>query len=137
MAEQLPEIFHDLISNAIDEAGVYPHQAIAKRADGKLEMMALDGALLGVLVAKANEPQIVELIYGFDRMTRPGQGTEFADCLAGAYYQQGAGWRPLVIDYQHEPRIVRPINWANGFWAQAIRRELDSAGVTDVLDVVA
>ncbi|ALG75071.1 hypothetical protein VY88_26430 [Azospirillum thiophilum] len=121
----LPATFHELISASIDESGVWPHQMIVRR-DGKLTLRALALPPEGVMahLGRTIRDGADELIYGMDRYTQPGQGTEFADCIAAGWYRRDVGWRIGVIDYRHDPRIVRPWNWGNAWWIAAVGHEL-------------
>lgn len=127
----LPDEYHRHISLAIDEKGVYPHQMLVEDKDGKLGVYALalpepHQVLTAMLKALMEKPK--QLIYGMDRYCKEGQGTTLGDCIAGAYWN-GEAWRPFVIEYQNEPRIVKPLDWNNAWWKKAIKSEL-----TDFLD---
>jgi len=73
---------------------------------------------------------------GLDRTTKPGQGTEFADVLTCVLWDAqkdeftAKEWREWlkigVINYQNEPRIVRPIDWDNEYWNGRFKEELDN-----------
>lgn len=123
----LPDVYHDHISRAIDEKGVYPHQMLCEDQDGKLGVYALMlnkphevfNAVMKCLVQ--DKPK--QLIYGMDRFCKPGQGTTLGDCIGGAYWN-GEAWRVFIIEYQNEPRIVKPLDWTNEFWKKSIRAEL-------------
>lgn len=131
--KSLPETYYDLASIAIDEKGVHPQIAVLRKDDDGLEIMALDmGAeeIVHFLARRLAIGNVKELVFGLDRSTRPGQGTEFADVLTVQHWD-GVQWHPSVINYQHEPRIVRPYDTNNTFWNDALRREsqyLDRAG---------
>jgi hypothetical protein len=138
--KSLPELFRLLVAAAIDEDGVYPHQAVVRYADGRTECLALglSGEMVcHFVVGKAYHADVTEVIYGVGRFARTGQGTRFADVVAGAYFQRELGWRPLVIEYQHAPRIIRPIDWANRHWVDLVRRELALLGIHDVVGLAA
>jgi len=51
------------------------------------------------------------------------EGTEFDDVLTCLYWD-GASIHSGVINYQHEPRIVRPIDWENLFWNFTMAKEI-------------
>ena len=131
MKPTLLQPFLDLV--CIDAEGVYPIPALYTDRDGKLvcAMLNLSGeeALHHVwrLISCENA---TELIFGFDRYTKPGQGTEFADVLTCAHWHPSFGdkwnscWKPFVINYQHEPRIVRPPDFDNTFWNEKILADL-------------
>lgn len=126
----LTDDYFDVIERAIDEKGVYPHQGLVLKKDNKLEMHAL---IVGV-------PELVahfwnqlgdseEVIYGIDMTTRPDQGTRYADALVLAHWTRDPSkkltdpscLRVGVINYQHEPRIVDPIDWDNSHWDHWVR----------------
>jgi hypothetical protein len=125
--------FVSLNTASIDADGIRIPQAVARNADGGIVVAAL--AMSGenscyeafraitALVAKEH-PE--ELIWGWDRFTKPGQGTELGDFLSVHHWQRGRGWRFGVMEYQHSPRIVKPIVWDHSFWAPMLKRELSS-----------
>lgn len=114
------------ISHSIDEKGVYPHQMMCEDGDGKLGVYALmlnkpEEVLRAVLKALM-EHKPKQLIYGMDRYCKPGQGTTLGDCIAGGYWN-GEAWRPYIIEYQHEPRIIKPMDFDNAFWKRSVKAE--------------
>lgn len=114
---KLVESFYWMIERGIDADGVYPQVGIAK-IDGETQLwaLALDPEEIVQHVRTVMTTQNVEeLVFGLDRYTKPDQGTEFADVITFLWWD-GQKWTPGIIDYQHEPRIVRPINWNNEFW---------------------
>lgn len=118
--------FHEVISRAIDEQGVFPHQCLDIK-DGKVTMSAVainDPAQAYVYVKSimlTRKPD--QLAFGLDRFCKEGQGTTLNDCITGAYRNEGT-WKPFVIEYQNEPRIVKPIDWENAFWNERIMEDL-------------
>lgn len=132
--QTLPEKYHEIISSAIDEKGVFPHQMLGEDDNGKLTMFAVAinnpkqamEYIFNIFNGNTKDvPKQKQLIYTLDRWCEKGQGTTLKDCLAGAFYN-GRFWLPFVIEYQNEPRIVKPINWNNSFWNEKIREELKS-----------
>lgn len=131
----LAEEFHGHISRVVDEKGVYPFPGMSKDRDGKLTIAALcetDTAFRWFWHQIANE-QAVECIFGLDRSTLPDQGTEFSDVLTCVHWAEGLDGKPWdtsfrigVINYQNEPRIVRPFDFANKFWTERMTREVRS-----------
>lgn len=134
-----PDEFARMIGFAIDEEGVYPHQGFSKTAEGKLEIGALALDYPGCLKwfwDKVCIEGASEVIFGIDRTTKEGQGTEFADVITLCHWQDptagqlaldgswGNSFRIGVINYQHEPRIVRPIDWENEFWIGRMTEEV-------------
>lgn len=78
------------------------------------------------------DKQREELLWGWDMTTLPGQGTEFADAYVFVHWTRVPGkklacaeaFRVGVINYQHEPRIVRPVDWNNEYWTGWVRNFL-------------
>ncbi len=131
----LVEMFEHVISLSIDERGVYPQQGIVMNFKDELQINAL--ALTpeeihrwfwGEVSAGASE-----VIFGLDRTTKEGQGTEFSDVLTCCHWSEafidenvnwGQAFRIGVINYQNEPRIVRPMDWDNEFWKKQMTKEI-------------
>lgn len=133
MPRTLFDRFCELVANSIDQTGIYPGPACWVDRKGKMTIaaLALDaGGVLNEVWRQISSEQVSELVFGLDRFTKPGQGTEFADVLACAHWIEGyadswdKSWRPFVINYQFEPRIVRPPDFANDFWNKKILSEL-------------
>jgi len=119
-----------MIERVIDEEGVYPHQGMARKQDGKLEVLALAvdvPTLIKTFWNKLGDSE--EVIFGLDMTTRPDQGTRYADALVLAHWRKDPSkeladpscLRVGVINYQHEPRIVDPIDWDNSHWDHWVR----------------
>lgn len=135
MSLLLTERFWNYVSSVIDEDGVHPFPAMALKPSGRMEVAAIiEGptALKWFWDQVANEGA-TECIFGLDRTTKPGQGTEFSDVLTCAHWSEGmdgkkwdSSFRIGVIDYQDEPRIVRPWNWDNDYWREKMTEELKS-----------
>ncbi len=122
--KSLADTFHDLISTAIDAEGVYPQQAIGINHGGRMTMMALDlsgEATLHLMRGEVAKGIYQELIFGVDCYTKPGQGTTLADVIVSGWWSAATGWRIGIIEYQHEPRIVKPWCWDNGHWVAKLR----------------
>jgi hypothetical protein len=85
--EDIKKMFWDSVSGAIDDEGIYPHHMIIIDKDDKIIFCALDLDFKTVLIHafKAILDDCKELIFGIDRNTKEGQGTEFADVLTCAY----------------------------------------------------
>lgn len=114
----LVESFYNCVERGIRPEGVYPHVALA-RIDGELEIWALalspEETIQHVQMAMTTK-NVEELVFGLDRYTKPGQGTEFNDVITFLWWD-GQKWTPGVIDYKPEPdKVIRPINWDNEFW---------------------
>ena len=124
----LPETYHQYVSTLIDVTGVYPHAVMVLEQDGTMGVCALDlkpPQAMSEIAKLLIQNKTKELIYGFDRFCRKGQTEFFEDAIAGAYWN-GEGWKPFIIEYQHDPRVVKPLNWENEFWNKSVRGELVS-----------
>lgn len=122
----LPEMYFDIVAGMIDEAGVYPHQGIWKGADGKLSLMSMDlhpNQAAEMVLRLVKSRKAVEAIFGLDRTAMPDQGTTLGDLVAGVHFVGGER-RPFVIEYQHAPRIVKPIDFGNDIWNAMLLREV-------------
>lgn len=136
MDQSLADMFHHAVSIAIDADGVYPHQA-RRRTKAGIQVFALDLSHMQVMdltIQRARESETEELIFGLDRLTKPGQGTEFEDVLPAAWFRKGVGWKVGVINYQPDPLIVRPWDWHNVFWISTITHELIQAGAPELVE---
>lgn len=135
--KDMVEMFVKANTRAIDAEGIRIPQAIARMDDGSLTVVAL--AMSGrdacyqafraiCLVIGRDRP--CEVVWGWDRFTRPGQGTTLGDLLTVHHWAREhrscAGWRFGIMEYQHEPRIVKPVCWENPFWTAMLRAELAS-----------
>ena len=131
--KDLPSRFHEYVAIMLDEKGVYPFPGMALRQAGGIEFAAITDVNLTYswFWDQITQENAAEVILGIDRTTLPGQGNEFGDVLTCCHWRDGmdgnkwdTSYRIGVIDYQHEPRIVRPWNWANEFWIEMMTREL-------------
>lgn len=121
----LPDQFHDWISAAIDADGV-SQQGLIVDGDDRLIVFALHVPVpqaYQIMVAQFQALRGKEAIFGVDRFTKPDQGTTLGDLVAGHHLTR-AGTRPFIIEYQHDPRIVKPICWDNPFWNAGLNAEL-------------
>lgn len=131
------ESFESYIPNLIDNKGIHPAPMVVLLDEDRWELQALDldfDQILQHFCTRIIDSEVAAAIVGIDRTTRPGQGTEFADVLTCILYERADSsilevrvrdqFRYGVINYQHKPRIVRPIDWDNSFWNEQLRREL-------------
>jgi hypothetical protein len=139
-AKKVVEAFEHYCSNAVDEKGIYPLPMVAIKNDGSMEMSAMavsaPEAIEEFMRKIVVKREVKAIMLGLDRTTKPGQGTEFADVLTCVLWDAqkddfGPGeWREWfkvgVINYQNEPRIIRPIDWENEFWKNHFKEELDN-----------
>ena len=129
--------FFEYVEEMIGDEGVYPYPGIALMPDGKIEIAALAIEPSGVFRWFWDMVSIkgaVECMTGLDRTTREGQGTEFNDILTCWCWKEGLDGKPwnksfrvAVINYQNEPRIVRPLDWDNKFWNSRIAAEVSAS----------
>ena len=133
MSKSTIDWFHDYVADMIDERGVYPEPGLAVFKDGRRELAAIDDPNSVILWFwdKIANCQAVEVICGVDRYTAPEQGTEFRDVVTCVYWADGLddkdwakSFRVGVINYQPEPRIVRPFDFDNTFWTNKMSAEL-------------
>lgn len=130
--DNIVEQYRDFMASIIDEDGVSMPHAWVKSAQDEMIMMALavspDDAYRAVLAQIAGGAK--QAIFAIDRFTKAGQGTKYADVLAGHYYSRigphvgPSSFRPFIIECRHDPKIVEPICWTNTFWNDALNREL-------------
>lgn len=118
MQKPILEVFYEICSKMIDEKGIYPHQAIFINDKDKISVCALMVPPLAVISWALKQTETAkEIVFGLDCTTKPGQGTEFADVLVVFHWERSFPTFQIgVVNYQNEPRIVRPIDWENQFW---------------------
>lgn len=134
--------FSKIAEGSIDEKGIYPLPMVAMRLDGTLEIAALAIASVEavhmMLKRIAYKRDVNAIMLGLDRTTKLGQGTEFSDVLTCFLWDKKRDWPESetgawrewfqygVINYQIDPRIVRPMDWANEFWKGKLAEEVDN-----------
>lgn len=127
----LPEQYRDWINNAIDEKGVGLNHGMIVAPDGAMTVYALDltpAQAYAIMLGEWTKRRPSEMIFALDRFTKPGQGTTLGDLVAGFYCpSQTEKPRPFIIEYQHAPRLVKPIQWDNLFWNGALMSEMIAA----------
>lgn len=141
MSEQahasLTEVYHDWLVATVDEKGFEIPHGLVKHADGTMTVVALavpPAEAYKVMVGRWDPATSTEMIFALDRFTKPGQGTTLGDVMAGFHVTRDGGPRPFIVEYQHAPRIVKPIEWSNPWWNAALMGEMigtlrDIAGV--------
>jgi hypothetical protein len=127
--KSLVEMYEEWIATSIDDEGISLPHAFQMDAAGSLTLYALDvppadGYHLMLSRWLCEKPR--ELIFGFDRFAKSGQGTTLGDLMAG-FHIVGVTPRPFIIEYQHAPRIVKPIEWGNTFWNAALHGEFGAS----------
>lgn len=132
----LPDVYLDWVKIAIDEKGIeIPHGLIVD-AQGKLTVCALaldPPEAYAFMLTRWITTAPIEMIFALDRYALPGQGTTYGDLLAGWHLKRSDAdpakieHRSFTIEYQHEPRVVQPFDWDNGWWNAGLTRELNGA----------
>lgn len=137
MAEikNLVEEFHQYVTRSIQKKGVFPFPGMSIDEEGKLEIAACcepESAFMWFW-KKITLEGSKECIFGLDRITKDGQGTEFGDVLTCVHWSEGmdgkkwdTSFRIGVINYQFQPRIVRPFDFENQFWIEKMTAEVKS-----------
>ncbi len=127
----IDEQFFEIVTLAIDEAGLHPAPGLARFPDGRSEfaMIVEPETAYQWFWRKIRKEEAREVIFGLDRYTEPNQGTEFADVITVVQWRAfpASGIRIGVINYKPEPRIVRPIDWNNKFWDHKVVQELNNS----------
>lgn len=121
----LPETFRDFLTSSIDESGAGLAHALLIHDDGTMTVMALDlepDQIYRLMIAEwAKRPR--EMIFALDRFAKPGQGTTLPDLVAGWHFTR-AQPAPFIVEYQHEPREVKAVDYGNAWWNATLTREL-------------
>lgn len=129
-AKPLEEMFHGLVKLSIEAHGVYPHHMLVRTDEG-VEVYALDlkpAQAFAYFLRATLKAQ--EVVFGLDRFTLPDQGTTLGDVVTCAHFRREGDQVTLrigIIEYQHDPRIVKPWDWENSFWNQRMLEELGLA----------
>lgn len=126
-ARPLIDVYAGWLDITIDAKGVEIPHALSMAQDGTLTVMALamsPGESYPFVVRHWVVEKPRELIFAFDRFTKPGQGTELGDLMAGFHLVGGEPPRPFIIEYRHAPRLVKPIDYGNAYWNAALSREM-------------
>ena len=127
--EPLITIYEKWIASTVDENGFeIPHGLLLDDED-ELTVFALAVPFpdaYQLMLAQIAQRRAKEAIFAFDRYALPGQETELGDLMAGHHFVAGR-FRPFIIEYRYEPRLVRPIDWTNAFWNRGLTDELAQA----------
>ncbi len=135
--------FEGYVAKLIDAKGIFPYPMVALEHDDKLSMSALaldPTATIKQFLHLICNMNAKEVIMGLDRSTRENQGTEFADVLTCYYWKDRSEEKDLpeaqktwdkwfkfgVINYQHDPREVRPMDWNNAFWNEKLAGDINA-----------
>ena len=124
--KDLTEVLFGLVESSVGEKGVYPQQCAFTDREGQMTLLALAVSgtqALDVAAEKVKSGEAVELVVGIDMWTKEDQGTEFEDVVVVCHFKDG-NVRVGVIDYQNEPRIVRPLRWDNEHWPTVMMEHL-------------
>lgn len=126
MEKSMPHIFQEVAKVAIGDDGVFPHICIWKK-DGHVCVEAVvikePRHVMEHILRLFLDKNPDELIYAIDRVRDRNYGIELDDFLAGAYWT-GKAWKAFVMEYQNDPRIIKPLNYMNPFWKKTIREEI-------------
>ena len=126
----LTEVYHDWLVATVDENGFEIPHGLIKHADGTITVVALavpPAEAYKVMLGQWDPAKSIEMIFALDRFTKPGQGTTLGDVMAGFHFTRSTRPQPFIVEYQHEPRIVKPIEWSNPWWNDALVGELVGA----------
>jgi len=136
------DVFYQTAIGGIDEKGIFPFPLVAMQKDGTLllESLAIAGEeAYHVFLKKIVKKEVDAIMFGLDRTTKEGQGTEFSDVLSCVFWSaqeewtEPGAWRKwlkiAVLNYQNEPRITRPLDWNNECWTKMVTSELDNIGM--------
>ena len=124
----LTVMYHEWMAATVDEDGFEMPYGLVLDDDGQITVMALaltpDQAYQHML-KHWTEHRPAEMIFAIDRYAKPGQGTTLRDLMAGWHFiKADPRPRPFVVEYQFDPRLVKPIEWDNLHWNAALTREL-------------
>lgn len=129
----LVDEYIDFLSRQINEKGIQPFGWSRLRKDDGREVFALavgpeeSAELFWQTIGMAPPDKLrEELLWGWDISTKPDQGTEFNDAFVFVHWARIPGkklavreaFRVGVLNYQNEPRIVRPVDWNNQHWTR-------------------
>jgi hypothetical protein len=130
--QPLIENYHSFMAETWDGTEDEIPMGMIRKADGSIIMVALalepEQAYQFFLTMVVDE-EATEAVFSLDRFTQPGQGTKYADVLAGHYFDRALGkspWRPFVIEYRKDPRLFEPVDYDNAFWNETLNRELNA-----------
>ncbi|GAA3254781.1 hypothetical protein [Sphingomonas yabuuchiae] len=123
----LTEVFHEWVASTVDPEGFPVPHALVRNREGTLTVVALavPPTEAYAVMLKLWHQGAEEMIFALDRFALPGQGTTLGDLLAGFHFTRHAAPRPFIIEYQHAPRIVRPIDWDNVHWTAGLYGEFN------------
>lgn len=125
----LTEVYHGWVATTVDEKGFDIPHGLSLSPAGELTVLALavPPEQAYQVMFRQWETGAAEMIFALDRFAKAGQGTTLGDLLAGFYCTRQDPPRPFIIEYQHAPRIVKPIEWGNIFWNAALLSEINAA----------
>ena len=129
--DKIVEDYVGFLTGILDETGIQAHGWARRLKDDRFEVYYLaigpkeSAKLFWQTVGMASPNKIrKDVLWGLDMTTRPDQGTEFDDAYVFVHWVRIPGqklttreaFRVGVINYQNEPRIVRPVDWDNEHW---------------------
>ncbi len=118
MSEVL-DTFNKLISIAMDDEGVYPHQGVGLKDDGlTIFAIAVRNSDEWKTFLQQHIGDFKELVCSLDISTKPDQGTKYDDALI-VFHWTGSDYKIGVINYK--PEVIEPIDWNNPYWPARMR----------------
>jgi hypothetical protein len=114
----LVSLLVDHAARGIDTDGLRPLPAYWLDRGGRLAMAALllkPGQIIDLAWDRVRRRGDRAMAWALDRHARPGQGTTLDSLLTIADWSRGS-WRIGVLEYQHEPRVIKPVRWDNDYW---------------------
>lgn len=113
------EAFVEYVKQICADGDCYPQPAMTCTEEGEVAILAMALSppdLYQTLVQHAADPNVVQLAFGFDRTTRPGQGTELSDVFTYCILEVGAEPRFGIIEYDKEGDVRQRELQAGDFW---------------------
>ena len=130
-----------IVKSSVDKEGIFPHIVISKTDKEKLVIGYIDmndmkdvwRQLMKFWKQPTDSGKVVEMIFGVDRTTKPGQGTLYDDCLPFIYVNRSNGSTTKlkigVINYDVKrigtkiDPVDEKIDWDNPLWTSRLIKE--------------
>jgi hypothetical protein len=126
----LIEQYHDFMVATWDGDENDIPMGMLLKEDGSITMVALalePEQAYETFVSMVVTENATDAVFTLDRFTKPGQGTKYADVLAGHVFDRSLGkspWRPFIIEYSKDPKHFEPVDYDNLFWNDTLQKEL-------------
>lgn len=131
--------FELVVGKVIRQKGIFPYPCMYLGYNDSLNICAIAApepmAALDFFQQQISSATAREIVLGLDRVTKPGQGTEFGDVLTCYYWKDRssadlkANWRSWyktgVINYQFSPLTVRSMDWKNAYWNEVLGSDIN------------